>query len=122
MSEAVDDLVRVIDLLIPGACPPMPTGPVSLFKGEQRVYVAKYGALPPHWSDERCLEWECAREDAVMIRWRRGSTRNQRDAAYRWLLRHSLDDMGRPKVWDTPAEPAPETTVARTVPAFALAG
>ncbi|MFD8340288.1 hypothetical protein ACFV42_48085 [Streptomyces solisilvae] len=116
--KMVGDLVRVIDLLIPGACPEMPTGPVSLSKGEQRAYIAKYGALPPHWSDEQCLKWECAREDAVMIRWRRGSTSNQREAARQWLARYHMDDTGRPKVWDArPAAPA-----AQKLPTLTLAG
>jgi hypothetical protein len=117
-----DDLVRVIDLLIPGACPELPTGPASLLKGEQRAYITTRGALPPHWGEDRRLEWECAREDAVMIRWRNGSTPTQRATAYRWLRRHGLDDRGRPKVWQTPAlEPITEPGTQNLAP-LALAG
>jgi len=117
--SVMEDLVRVIDLLIPRACPEMPTGPVSLIKGEQRVYIALYGALPPHWTDQRCLEWECVREDAVMIRWRHGSTDKERATARRWLSRHGMDDTGRPEVWDTLVEPAADH---QEMPAMALAG
>jgi len=88
-----------MDLLIPHACPALTTGPHSLVKGHQGPYVARNGALPPHWGEDRRATFESARDDAVMIMHRRGAPQKDRDNARLWLSRHGLDYRGRPQVW-----------------------
>jgi len=99
--KATEEPVRVIDMLIPGACPEMPIGS-EILPEDQRgsEYIATYGALPPNWAEPQLARWECSRERAVIIFQRPGITQNERDTARRWLHRYGMDNKGRPKVWD----------------------
>lgn len=87
----------IMHLLFPGACPEMPTGPpMDTGDPQETEYIARHGALPPHWGEGRREEFECARDDAVMLIHRPRATRQQRDSARLWLRRHNLDHRGRP--------------------------
>lgn len=105
--------MSIMDLLIPHACPPVPTGPPSLVKGHQGPYIARHGALPPHWGEGRREQFEAHRDDAVMIMHRHGATKNQRENARVWLGRYALDLRGRPLAWNRAAADVNALALAR---------
>lgn len=88
-----------MNLLVADACPELPTGPHSLIKGNQGPYIARHGALPPHWGEARREQFEAARDDAVLLAHRDGATKTEYERARAWLNRYALDLRGRPRAW-----------------------